>query len=882
MSQKSSDDNSSNIDDLVDDLDKNDPNEALDAIKLELEKNSYQYELHLKLITEAKAQNNYDELNEARKNMSNLFPLDENLWIEWLNDEINLSFTKKEKENVITLFDKATDDYLMIGVWKLYLDFMVNNFDHENDKMEEALDSELFSLNQVREVFNRAINATDYHIAEGHLIWDGILEFELSILEKETSSDEQKQYINSLYVARFLIPHKNITENFEAYSQFVSKYYPQQYEAMMKSANSNYSTSLKELLDREPFEEKLKDTHSLEVYTEYIKYELGQKSRLKSKYDNNLLKILYQRVIAKHPLQIQLWEAYLAYLAVDMKDNENFVKACYQSIRNCNWSGTLWAGYLRSMENTLDLGSIDAFYSHALGINLIQSNPEEFLKLLLERIAIYRRKLLPTVTTEVDETIHETINNMFKDTVETLNQFGDPECKVLLLWANIEVIYFRDIAGARKIWTKIMKTKKNEATYWVKQIDFESRYGDISKILFLFKKAIQTTTDYPEYILQAWEDYVRIYNFEDSDIDIMFTIARQRTKINEQYQESLIHQTAGEQLNEAKKERARVRDRANKAKKRAKNKDHNEKDQSDNNEDNQNDKLNDDKSELRQDKGYEYNNNDPKLPTKNLSQEEINRRNEETTVFVCNFRDLTREYLHDLFSKYGKIVEVRKPTSPARKERNFAYVQFETKEETEASLELNGYKLDNGMELSVRLSSSKKENQKRPAKDLNINPCKLFVSNLPKTYTQQDILNLFKQFGAIKDINMIKDFNGLFKGICFVHFDEEEFSNQALSLNSTIIEGHPITVSIADPTQGKNKKQNIEPKESTEVNNETEKINKQDMPYIKRSNRKTYKRQINIKKVKQEENSEIANLSKEEKKELSNSDFRSLLLGKKD
>lgn len=53
-----------------------------------------------------------DRLRHARKRMSNRFPLSPDLWIDWLEDEINLATLLSEKEQVILLFQTAVKDYL--------------------------------------------------------------------------------------------------------------------------------------------------------------------------------------------------------------------------------------------------------------------------------------------------------------------------------------------------------------------------------------------------------------------------------------------------------------------------------------------------------------------------------------------------------------------------------------------------------------------------------------------------------------------------------------------------------------------------------------------------------------------------------------------------
>lgn len=64
------------------------------------------------LITVLKKLVDLDKLRFARKQMSKRFPLTTDLWTDWLQDEINLATSTREKEQIIDLFETAVKDYL--------------------------------------------------------------------------------------------------------------------------------------------------------------------------------------------------------------------------------------------------------------------------------------------------------------------------------------------------------------------------------------------------------------------------------------------------------------------------------------------------------------------------------------------------------------------------------------------------------------------------------------------------------------------------------------------------------------------------------------------------------------------------------------------------
>lgn len=77
----------------------------------------------------------------------------------------------------------------------------------------------------------------------------------------------------------------------------------------------------------------------------------------------------------------------------------------------------------------------------------------------------------------------------------------------------------------------------------------------------------------------------------------------------------------------------------------------------------------------------------------------------------------------------------------------------------------------------------------------------IFVGNLSKEATEQDIEKLFSAFGSVKSTKVIRDiFSGTSKGFGFVEMTN---NNEALAaikeLNTTELKGQKITVNEARP-----------------------------------------------------------------------------------
>lgn len=82
--------------------------------------------------------------------------------------------------------------------------------------------------------------------------------------------------------------------------------------------------------------------------------------------------------------------------------------------------------------------------------------------------------------------------------------------------------------------------------------------------------------------------------------------------------------------------------------------------------------------------------------------------NQESTIFVGNLSFGTKQHkLYEMFEECGKVIEVRLSKKPDGSSRGFAHVEFETPEEAEYSLSMNGQNLD-GRPLNVDLMDKRR------------------------------------------------------------------------------------------------------------------------------------------------------------------------------
>ena len=77
---------------------------------------------------------------------------------------------------------------------------------------------------------------------------------------------------------------------------------------------------------------------------------------------------------------------------------------------------------------------------------------------------------------------------------------------------------------------------------------------------------------------------------------------------------------------------------------------------------------------------------------------------------------------------------------------------------------------------------------------------RLYVGNLNKTTTQEEISALFAQAGEIASVELVKDAQGMSKGFAFVAMTTQEGADKAISMfNAYTLGDKQLKVNVAKP-----------------------------------------------------------------------------------
>ncbi|KAI0771140.1 RNA-binding protein Prp24 [Trametes elegans] len=167
-----------------------------------------------------------------------------------------------------------------------------------------------------------------------------------------------------------------------------------------------------------------------------------------------------------------------------------------------------------------------------------------------------------------------------------------------------------------------------------------------------------------------------------------------------------------------------------------------------------------------------------------------------STLYVTNFPENADDtFIRTLFGKYGEIFDVRWPSKKFKSTRRFCYVQYTSPSSAEGALELNGTDIEEGRKLSVYISNPERKKERT---DSDANEREVYIAGLSKLVTKEDLENLFKTYGTVKDVRMILDDKGKSKGFAFVEFENEQEARAALAANNHELKKRRMAVTLAD------------------------------------------------------------------------------------
>ena len=553
------------------------PEELEDVTKLAntLTANPFAYDSHVQLIntlhrglltlapSEPHTYNLLQDLQSARKAMHARFALGEDLWNDWIKDQIILAKSLEEHITVMELCQEAVEEEpnstLLWESYGQFTLFLYKNAYPEDERIaglgsmterhqwgneDTIVAKELFSWQRMMAVWERGSKETTSRLNDSHLVWDTYTDLLLQQLASSPSQEAVAQ-MQFHFITRLQTPHATWDGTLGAYSSFVSRYDNSNYENTMVAATRLGSEAKAKASARESMEFSIARASQandkeleLRAYHQYLEWELAQ-SRKKNIFDFELACALYQRATLRFPSLTELWEGHAMFLIEEMSHRQDVsaYPVLERATRHCPWSGTMWSQYLLAAENkNLSFTEVEDIKHRATSSGLLDAGGmEEVLKVQSAWCGFLRRRAIHQESTDEDMDVAEVGIRSAIENMETLGKDkygeqyqGDPMYR-------LEKIYIKYLSqgrfweNARAEFEKLIPRKGDSYDFWLRYYLWEM--GTWGKLLFsengqnakLHSKPSEATKvlaramrrkhmDWPEKIIETYQ-----YHCEDNE-----------------------------------------------------------------------------------------------------------------------------------------------------------------------------------------------------------------------------------------------------------------------------------------------------------------------------------------------------------------------------
>ncbi|XP_072921621.1 squamous cell carcinoma antigen recognized by T-cells 3 [Hemitrygon akajei] len=812
---------SDSAEEMEDSSDDEQENEAeIQRLEEQLSISAYDYNCHVDLIKLLRQEGELEKLQSARQKMSELFPLTEELWLDWLKDEIRMAEEPHDREKMYELFERAIKDYICPEIWLEYAQYSIGGIGLQG------------GIERARGIFDRALTAVGLHMTKGLAIWEAFREFENAILgtlqplpgtiltsEQQEMMKTQLDRVHTLFKRQLTIPLLDMESTYAEYETWAD-------EVPSESVIQSYKKALEQMEKRKPFEEALlvADPPKLAEFQAYIDFEMKEG-------DPARIQITFERALSENCLVPDLWARYTQYLDRQLKIKDLVLSTHERAVRNCPWIVGLWNRYLLAQErHQAEHKIITDTFEKALNAGFIQATDyvelwQAFLDYLRRRVNFSQDS--SKELEELRSAYSRGVDYLKQDIELRFSESGDPSCTILQNWARIEARLCKNMQKARELWDRIMsKGNAKYANMWLEYFNLERAHGDPQHCRKALHRAVQCTTDYPEHVCDVLLTFERVEgSLEDWDLAVEKTESR-INQVNEWRAKAAEKEAL---LTKQEEQRRKTKSEKKAAKKAQKQAVPGEKRKADKEDweaklDKPNKKPRHGEQEETEEAsslefglfGRESNVKSVETPAQQKQKAFAATRNkvlhdnskDDLTVFVSNLAysmPSPEERMKEIFESFGQIADIRPVYSNRGHFRGYCYVEFKEKAAAANALAVDRRELEGRpMFVSPCVDKAKNPEFKVFKYSTSLEKHKIFISGLPFSCTREDLEEVCKEHGNLKEIRLVTNRSGKPKGLAYVEFENETQASQAvLKLDGTVVKDHTIRVAISNPPQRK-------------------------------------------------------------------------------
>ncbi|KIK08003.1 hypothetical protein K443DRAFT_1909 [Laccaria amethystina LaAM-08-1] len=858
-----------------------DGSQALEAyanILDQISEDPYNASLHAQHIRLAQSLQGMDaEAQTALEMMSEFLAAGDDVWLPLIQAKesaVNLQ-SPDGVDELLTLYDRAEADYLSIPILQKHLQFLVDNHArYLGEELKPADLEDVFSTQWTRGAIAGVVSKGINHLTQSHLLWDIQRDWEMQVLEGASGSEKATfvEHVKQLHLDRLHQPHSNSDETFQSYSSFTTNYQtPQDYEQLMVAASKIRTQVVKAYNRRERLESALaQSNYSLESYANYIRYERQAKHP-----DLSVTQATYERAVAEaakrrfngiegsEEFLRAFWIGYCDALRILGAEKNVRLSTFRRAIRGVPESGEVWARYIRLLEHLSysdaqheGLDTVSDIYTKALSTNLLQTDAEQIIPVILARAGFEKRRW---ETGGGDEDSLVTVIGVLESGVEMVHKASKTGDVKLRLEKFLASVYGAAglIDNELSLWQRASKQCKSSYLVWTQLTDTlikSERYEEARKV---FDDIHTKQLDWPEAIWEAWVSFEHAHGsvkYVESAMDkiekAQYQTNSRRAKEAERAAYQAMQTVAEAQSNvpvptvpgpeatqddvamnvdveapERGKKRAAEEEPLSEGHKKARFEQKNPPLKRDR----ENSSVfvaelptgvtNDELKDLFKDCGSVREIKITQLPGELVATVEFLQRDSipaaltkdkkrlrdqevavhlawKSTLYVTNFPESADDpYMRNLFGKYGVIFDVRWPSKKFKTTRRFCYIQYTAPNSAERALELHGRELEPNLPINVYISNPERKKERT---DQDANEREVYVAGFSKYTTKADLEKLFSTYGKLKEVRIATEPDGLVKGYAFIEYEEAKDAQTALAANNYELKKRRIAVTLSD------------------------------------------------------------------------------------
>ena len=551
-----------------------------------------------------------NDLQSARESMSQRFALGEDLWADWIEDQIVLARTLEAKISVRELCERAlAEESTSTKLWLLYGHWMLTERDQLSgtegklsvrvqsslaSAEERSLALEIFGQREVLNIWRRGAEETMWRLHDSHRLWDPYTD----LLSEDMGQRPKPEVVSAMrrwFQNRLQTPHATWDQTSSRFSTFVSTHDNANWETTMVNTNRLGADAKRKYELRDSKEISLLQASQsgdvdaeLTAYRQYLDFELDL-NRQKNSYSFDLAKALFQRATLRFPANTELWEAYAMFLREEtahLSDSDSTIRNFLETAtRHCPWSGALWSQLLIAAEIAgLAFSEVEDIKHKATSSGILElGEMSEALKTTIAWCGYLRRRaFLPGATDEDVDVAEVGIRSAIED-LETIgtkkfgkDYAGDPNYRLEAIYITY-LTKSRNLNAARDTFRKLIRRKGHDYEFWLRYYNWEmmnwSRFSsthsgapntqnrpiEATKVL---QQAIRRTDlNWPEKIIQVYLEHCEDYEDSDQLQKASVEYYRQMSALKKRREQEMYEQYAAQQQQQQQQaEKSEARD----------------------------------------------------------------------------------------------------------------------------------------------------------------------------------------------------------------------------------------------------------------------------------------------------------------------------------